>query len=61
MENQIERSVLWIASSKRDLLNMPSDVISDFGYGLYQAQIGKYPDIGKTLSGFGGATIRPLA
>ena len=39
---------------------MPEDVITDFGYGLYQAQTGKYPDIGKTLSGFGGASVVEL-
>ena len=39
---------------------MPEDVKSDFGFGLYQAQIGKHPDIGKTLSGFGGATVIEL-
>lgn len=39
---------------------MPEGVITDFGYGLYQAQIGKYPDIAKTLSGFGGASVIEL-
>ncbi len=39
---------------------MPEDVKSDFGFGLYQAQIGKHPDIGKTLSGFGGTNVVEL-
>ena len=39
---------------------MPADVITDFGYALYQAQIGEYPDIGKTLSGFGNASVIEL-
>lgn len=59
-ENTSDRPVLWVASSKRDLLDMPPDVINDFGFGLYQAQIGKLPDIGKPLSGFGGANIVEL-
>jgi phage-related protein len=59
-ESQAPRPVLWVASAKRDLLAMPSDVIGDFGFGLYQAQIGEYPDIGKTLSGFGSANIIEL-
>ena len=60
-ESQAPRPVLWVASAKRDLLAMPSDVIDDFGFGLYQAQIGEYPDIGKTLSGFGSANVIELA
>lgn len=55
-----ERPLLWVASSKRDLMEMPFDVIDDFGYGLYQAQIGKLPDIGKTLTGFGGSSVIEL-
>ena len=39
--------VLWVASSKRDFLEMPDDVVDDFGFGLYQAQKGKHPKIGK--------------
>lgn len=39
---------------------MPEDVITDFGYGLYQAQIMKHPDIGKPLSGFAGASVIEL-
>ena len=41
--NTPEDPVLWVASSKRDLLNMPQKVVSDFGYGLYEAQIGELP------------------
>lgn len=54
------KPLLWVTSSKRDLMDMPDDVIKDFGFGLYQAQIGKYPDIGKTLTGFGGASVIEL-
>ena len=59
-DKPITRALLWVASSKRDLMDMPDDVIDDFGHGLYQAQIGKHPDIGKTLSGFGGANVIEL-
>lgn len=57
---QVVKPLLWVSSSKKDLMEMPEDVITDFGYGLYQAQTGKYPDIGKTLSGFGGASVVEL-
>lgn len=52
--------ILWVASSKRDFLEMPDDVIDDFGFGLYQAQKGKHPKIGKILKGFGGASVIEL-
>lgn len=55
-----ERSLLWVASSKRDLLDMPEKVRSEFGHGLHQAQIGAIPSIGKVLSGFGGASVTEL-
>ena len=42
------------------LTDMPAEVITDFGYGLYQAQLGEHPDIGKTLAGFGGANVIEL-
>lgn len=52
--------ILWVASSKRDFLAMPDDVLDDFGYGLYQTQKGKHPKIGKILRGFGGASVIEL-
>lgn len=60
MSDQTVKPLLWISSSKKDLMEMPEDVITDFGYGLFQAQIGKHPDIAKTLSGFGGAAVIEL-
>jgi phage-related protein len=54
------RSLLWVASSKRDFMDMPDDVTEDFGFGLYQAQKGKHPRIGKILKGFGGAGVIEL-
>lgn len=58
--DQAPKPVLWVSSSKKDLMEMPKDVVTDFGYGLYQAQLGKHPDMAKTLSGFGGANIIEL-
>lgn len=58
--NEHEKPVLWVASSKRDLMDMPSDIVDDFGFGIYQAQIGKLPDTGKVLSGFGSANVVEL-
>jgi phage-related protein len=44
-----QRTVIWVGSSKNDLMKLPSDVVSDVGFGLYQAQLGEHPDSGKTL------------
>ncbi|MCX6991098.1 MAG: type II toxin-antitoxin system RelE/ParE family toxin [Chlamydiae bacterium] len=61
MGEKIElKSLLWVSSSKRDLMDMPKDVIVEFGHGLYQAQLAVHPDIAKTLSGFGGASVVEL-
>jgi phage-related protein len=59
-EDFLIRPLLWVASSKRDLMEMPRDVIADFGHGLYEAQIGDMPSIGKVLSGLGSADIVEL-
>lgn len=39
---------------------MPVDVVRDFGYGLFQAQLGEHPECAKILRGFGGAKIVEL-
>lgn len=59
-KSQSSRPVVWVASSKRDLLEMPPEIKSDFGYGLYEVQLGDHPTTGKTLSGFGGANVVEL-
>lgn len=54
------RPLLWIASSKRDFIEMPEDVIRDFGHWLFQVQKGEIPKNAKVLSGFGGAQVMEL-
>ncbi len=54
------KPLLWIKAAKRSLMDMPAEVITDFGYGLYQAQIGLHPDIGKPLKGFRSANVLEL-
>lgn len=47
----------WIASSKRDLLALPTEAAREIGHALYVAQLGgKHPDA-KPLQGFGGAGV----
>ena len=47
----------WVASSKKDLLAMPSDVVDVFGYALHLAQHGGKHQQAKPLKGFGSAGI----
>lgn len=54
------KTVIWVASSKRDLEDLPESVMKTFGYALFQAQQGDHPDIGKILRGFGGADVIEL-
>jgi phage-related protein len=51
------KPIVWMGSSKKDLLALPEEVVDVFGYGLHLAQIGlKHPDA-KPLSGFGSAGV----
>ncbi|MCF8160936.1 MAG: type II toxin-antitoxin system RelE/ParE family toxin [Polaromonas sp.] len=47
----------WIGSAKRDLLALPEDVQSTFGYALFLAQTGGKHDQAKPLKGFGSAGV----
>lgn len=47
----------WIASSKKDLLSMPSEVVDVFGYALHLAQYGGKHLQSKPLKGFGSAGV----
>ncbi len=59
-QNNTVHELFWVSSSKRDLLSMPKKVMSDFGYGLHQAQLGNHPSAGKVLRGFGDASVIEL-
>lgn len=60
MKNAMIKPVVWLGSAKSDLIKLPPKVKANFGYALYEAQIGRYPEIAKTLSGFGGASVVEL-
>ena len=56
-EKPAPKSVLWIASSKRDLKTFPDEVQRGIGHKLWSAQIGeKYPDA-KVFKGFRDASV----
>lgn len=52
-----DRLVVWIGSSKKDLMALPLDVRKFFGHALDFAQRGDRHDAAKILKGFGGAGV----
>lgn len=51
------RPLYWVGSSKKDLLELPQEVIDLFGYALYLAQVGKKHEQAKPLQGFRSAGV----
>src|SRR5215471_5733855 len=51
------KRLLWVGSSKRDLLSLPAPVVDLFGFALYLAQDGKKHAQAKPLTGFGSAGV----
>ena len=52
-----EKPLEWIGSSYKDLMTLPPDMRSRFGYALSLAQMGDQDDAAKVLKGFGGAGV----
>jgi phage-related protein len=57
MKNVTEKPLIWIGSSKKDLMALPMHVRRFFGHVLHFAQQGNQHSATKTLSGFGGAGV----
>lgn len=53
----MEKPLLWIVSSKRDLKKFPKPVQANLGRALQIAQWGGKSDDAKPLKGFGGASV----
>ena len=53
----LNRSVVWIGSSRKDLRKFPREVRRDFGQALYAAQQGETDPSAKPLRGFGGGSV----
>ncbi|RWA37007.1 type II toxin-antitoxin system RelE/ParE family toxin [Xylella fastidiosa] len=51
------KPLVWIASTKKDLMAMPDDLQDTFGYALHLAQIGEKHDQAKPLKGFGSSGV----
>lgn len=54
------KPIIWVGSSKKDLLNFPDQIKDSFGYGLYLAQKGEMSPNSKVLKGFSGASVIEL-
>ena len=54
------KPVIWIASSRADLRDMPQQVRRDIGQALYAAQQGVTDPSAKPLKGFGGAQVMEI-
>ena len=52
-----ETPLLWIGSSKKDLMALPINVRKFFGHALDFAQHGEQHDAAKALKGFGGTGV----
>lgn len=51
------KPLLWIGSSKKDLLEFTEDIRNQVGYALYLAQAGEHYVHSKALKGFAGAGV----
>jgi len=56
----ILKPVVWLSSTKKDLLALPKEVRGKVGFALYQAQSGQMPEDAKPLKGFGGASVQEI-
>jgi phage-related protein len=52
-----ERPLFWIGSSKRDLLDLPEEVVKTFGFALGLAQNGQKHHKAKPMKGYGAAGV----
>lgn len=52
-----KKPLIWISSSKKELMELPASVSRFFGYALNFAQHGNKHDAAKVLKGFGGAGV----
>lgn len=57
MAFELLKPLVWVASSREDLLIFPEEVRRSMGYALYLAQIGRKHLDAKPLKGFGSAGV----
>jgi phage-related protein len=57
MESNIERRLLYVGSSERDLKRLPESVKKEFSHGFLLALRGKFHPKAKPFKGFGGNCV----
>lgn len=57
MMHEVNKPLIWLGSSKEDLLDLPRKVRKQIGYAFYLAQRGLTHTSVKPLSGFGGRGV----
>jgi phage-related protein len=57
MMSDIERPLIWMGSSRRELRSFPRQVRRDIGQALYAAQLGETDPSAKPLKGFSGGSV----
>ena len=60
MVSKQPKELVWLASSRRDMKEMPRTVQREFGVALFAVQSGVTPPDAKPLKGFGGAGVLEL-
>ncbi len=55
--NALERPLVWMGSSRKNLRKLPVRVCRFFGHALHFAQCGDRHETAKPLKGFGGAGV----
>jgi phage-related protein len=53
----MSKPLLWVGSSKRDLMEMPTKVKRAFGHGLNEVQEGRTPEHSKAFTQVGGGVM----
>lgn len=51
------KPIIWVASTKSDLIFLPDEVQDEIGHALYQAQKGEKSEKAKPFKGFGSAAV----
>jgi phage-related protein len=51
------KPIIWVASSKSDLMSLSEDVQDEIGHALYRAQKGEKSENAKPFKGFGNAQV----
>ena len=57
MKIELPKPLIWVGTSKKDLIGFPEDVKQIIGYAIYLAQKGEKHQDAKPLRGFGGTKI----